>query len=260
MIYGQVQDSRTFFDETNGDVGDPMRGIRPYSLSPEQTREFVQPNSSMDLYEGHAEFGGLDSHRWALRVGGQVLVYGDNRLIGPGTPWSNNGRSFDAAKAQYRGDGFQIDVFGGWVVLHKNDRFNAPDTADLPTGIFAKTTAVPAHTVDAYVLYRSKSDVEFSTTYTDQAQQNAGNTGAPGDYFTFGSRWKSKGGAFGPWDWNGEFAIQMGDVVNPLGFYRVDPLSGERLPVDRIGTRSINTLRQDLLACAAYKSGKSCRK
>lgn len=44
----------------------------------------------------------------------------------------------------------------------------------------------------------------------------------------------------------------MGYVVNPLGFFRVDPLTGERVPVDRIGTRSLNTLRQDLLACAAH--------
>ncbi|HPA18819.1 MAG TPA: alginate export family protein [Verrucomicrobiae bacterium] len=251
-VYGQFQDSRTFFDETRGDVGDPFRGMRAYSAAPDQSREFVLSNSSIDLYEGWAEFGGLDAGHWALRVGRQVLAYGDNRLIGPGTPWNNNGRTFDAAKAQYRSDGFQVDIFGGWVVLHKNDRFNDPDMADLLTGIYATTTMVPAHTVDAYVLYRNKSDVEFSTVYTDRPQQNAGNTAPPGDYFTFGSRWKSKNGAFGPWDWNGEFAIQMGDVVNPLGFYRTDPRTGERVPVDRIGTRTINTLRQDLLACAAH--------
>lgn len=87
--------------------------------------------------------------------------------------------------------------------MHKNDRFNDPDMADLFVGIYATTTAVPAHTVDGYLLFRSKSDVDFSTVYTDESQHNGGNAVAPGDYFTFGSRWKSAEGALGPWDWNG---------------------------------------------------------
>ncbi len=56
-VYGQVQDSRTFFDETAGDVGDPFHGFRAHSASPEQTREFVCSNSSIDLCEGWMAFG-----------------------------------------------------------------------------------------------------------------------------------------------------------------------------------------------------------
>ncbi len=250
-LYGQIQDSRTFFDETGGDLGDPFRGIRAYSASPAGAREFVVHNSSIDLRQGWVEFGGPAEGAFALRLGRQVLSYGDERLIG-GFEWDNNARTFDAAKVQWKGEGFQIDAFAGYVVSHKNDRFNDPDTADLLTGIYATVSAVPAHEVDAYVLFRSKSDVDFSTVFSDRSQQKGGNPAPPGDYFTFGGRARSKPGALGPWDWNGEFAIQMGDVVNPLGFYALDPHTGEYSPVDRIGTRSINALRQDLLACAAH--------
>lgn len=250
-LYGQIQDSRTFFDETNGDLGDPFRGIRAYSASPVGTREFVLHNSSIDLRQGWVEFGGLEQGPFALRVGRQVLAYGDERLIG-GFEWDNNARTFDAAKAQWKSDGFQIDAFAGWVVSHKNDRFNDPDTADLLAGVYSMISAVPAHQLDAYLLFRSKSDVDFSTVFSDRPQQNGGNSAPPGDYFTFGCRAKSKDAALGPWDWNGEFSIQWGAVVNPMGFYALDPLTGEHVPVDRIGTRTINTLRQDLLACAAH--------
>lgn len=250
-VYGQLQDSRTFFDETNGDLGDPFRGVRAYSASPANTREFVVQNSSIDLRQGWVEFGGLDDGPFAFRVGRQLLSYGDERLIG-GFEWDNNARTFDAAKAQWKSRDFQIDAFAGWVVLHKNDRFNDPDTADLLTGIYSTVQAVPKHQLDAYLLFRSKSDVDFSTAFSDRPQQNGGNTAPPGDYFTLGFRGKSREGELGPWDWNGEVAVQWGDVVNPQGFYQLDPSTGEYEPVDRIGSRTINVLRQDLLAWAAH--------
>lgn len=250
-VYGQLQDSRTFFDETNGDLGDPLRGIRPTSASPENTREFVVHNSSIDLRQGWVEVGGLERWPFALKVGRQVLSYGDERLIG-GFEWDNNARTFDAAKAQWKGKDIQIDAFAGWVVLHKNDRFNDPDMADLLTGIYASVQSVPLHQLDAYLLFRSKSDVDFPTVFSHESQQNGGNVAPPGDYFTLGMRAKSRDGSLGPWDWNGEFAVQWGQVVNPLGFYRFDPLTETYEPVDRIGTRTINVLRQDLLAAAAH--------
>lgn len=251
-MYAQLQDSRTFFDETSGDVGDASRGIPPCSAGPTQGREFVLSNSSLDLYQGWAQIGDPDEPGWVLRLGRQVLAYGDNRLIGPGTPWNNSGRSFDAAKARYAADSFQVDLLAGWVVLHKNDRLNDPDTADLLAGIYATSRALPGHTLDGYVLYRDKSDVEFSTVFSEESQQNCGNTVPPGEYFTFGVRLASGKGAFGPWDWNGELAIQAGDISNPLGFYAVDPVSGERAPVERIGGRDISIGEQDLLAFAAH--------
>jgi hypothetical protein len=60
------------------------------------------------------------------KLGRQELAYADERLI-EATPWTNFGRTFDAAKLHYEPSKFWIDVFSSTVVYIFRDSFAYSD-------------------------------------------------------------------------------------------------------------------------------------
>ena len=238
-FYAQMEDSRTFFDDSN--TFKPNIG----TFVANSQREYITNNDPLALRQAYVQFDKAFGQPLSFKFGRQVLSYGDERLVG-GFDWDNNARVFDAVKAQYKGADYMVDGFASYVVPHQSDEFDVPDTHDLLGGVYATTDLVPKMTSDYYVFWRSKDKVTPVTTFTSNDNQTEGNAAPDGDYVTMGTRWKSKPKAFGSWDFGMEGAIQAGSIVNPQGFSTSTMV---------IGGAPINTGRQDLLAGMAHVEG-----
>ncbi len=138
----------------------------------------------------------------SLKVGRQLLSYGDERLLGA-FEWNNLGRSWDAAKFRYAADKWWVDAFAGSLVTFEDNELNRSDLFNndglgrnqLLSGVYFSTTALDFQTTDLYALYLHE---DFPV--------------GDSDFMTFGTRWKSTAGKFGPWDYDAEFVAQTGDV------------------------------------------------
>jgi Alginate export len=176
-IYAQGQDSR----EINSDRPD-----LPSMLG-------AEGDDTFDLRQGWAEFGNPKSFPLTLKVGRQVLSYGDERLIGA-FDWNNIGRTFDAVKLRWEEKTWWLDAFASSVVVpergsyDQSDLFNGNEThrEQLFSGLYFSTTAWGPQTTDLYALYLHENpNAKFQPT-------------ASGDtnFATLGLRIKSKPGAF----------------------------------------------------------------
>jgi hypothetical protein len=215
-IYAQGQDSR----EINSDRPD-----FPGLLG-------AEGDDTFDLRQGWIEIGNTKEFPLTLKVGRQILSYGDERLIGA-FDWNNIGRTFDAAKLRWEEKLWSLDAFAGSVVVPERGSYNQSDFANgnethreqILSGLYFSTTAIPVQTTDLYALHLHEND---SAKY----QSNPlGDT----NFLTLGLRVKSKPGAFAPhedealskdgktvvapkpprpvgFDYDGEFAFQTGNV------------------------------------------------
>ena len=143
-IFLQLQDVRTWGEETNT-LGD----------------------FSADNFDFHQAYAELNEGPITFRLGRQEMIYDGQRLIGA-VGWTNQGRSFDAARIMWRGYGAEAhlfyaklreedsgtsapnqDFFGVWAnygqmaafkpsVLFLVDRNDATDMTRLTTGLYAK--------------------------------------------------------------------------------------------------------------------------
>ena len=176
-IYAQAQDSR----EINSDRPD-----FPGSFG-------AEGDDAFDLRQGYVEIGNLKEFPLMLKVGRQVLEYGDGRLIGPGD-WNNLSRSFDAVKLRWQEKEWSLDAFASTVVVpergsyNQSDFFNGNEThrEQVFSGLYFSTTAIPVETIDLYVLHlhENANPRYFQNPFGDT------------NFFTFGLRIKSKPGAF----------------------------------------------------------------
>ena len=151
-FYAQGQDTREFFSDRPNVIG----------------QLGAEGNDSFDLRQGWLQFGA--DKGLSLRLGRQILLYGDERLIGP-LDWANQSRTFDAAKLRYAADTWSLDLFTASVVRFEDGAFNKSDWIDSDatrdqffSGLYFSTTAVPAHTIDAYALELHE---EYPTGDTD---------------------------------------------------------------------------------------------
>ena len=87
----------------------------------------AEGDDPIDLRQGWIQFGA--DKGLSLKLGRQVLQYGDERLIGP-LEWSNFSRTFDAAKVRYAADTWSVDLFTSSVVTIDADGFNKSDWID----------------------------------------------------------------------------------------------------------------------------------
>lgn len=208
-IYAQAQDSREWLSD---------RADFPGLLG-------AEGDDTFDLRQGYIEIGNTKEIPWGIKIGRQVLSYGDERLIGA-FEWNNIARTFDAVKLSYKGANWNVDAFASTVVVpergsyNQSDLFNGNETEreQVFSGLYFSTTAIPVQTTDLYVLHLHE---EFPTTSTN--------------FFTLGLRMKSKPGVFAPaqtgglskdgkttvpaaaprpvgFDYDAEFAFQTGEV------------------------------------------------
>jgi hypothetical protein len=184
-IYAQGQDAREF---------DSDRPNVPGVLG-------AEGDDTFDLRQFYIQLG-QEKKGPSIKVGRQLLAYGDERLIGP-LEWNNFSRSWDAVKLRYAAEKWWVDAFAASLVTIADDKFNKSDLFDnkglgrdqVLSGVYFSTTALDFQTTDLYALYLHEN---FP----------AGDS----DFMTFGTRWKSTPGKFGPWDYTAEFAAQTGDV------------------------------------------------
>jgi len=176
-VYAQAQDSR----EINSDRPD-LPGLFA-----------AEGDDAFDLRQGWVEFGDPKEFPLTLKVGRQILSYGDERLIGA-FDWNNIGRTFDAVKFRWEQKAWALDAFASSVVVpergsyNQSDLFNGNETdrEQLFSGLYFSTTAIGPQVTDLYVLHlHENANPRF-------AQNPLGDT----NFFTFGLRMKSKPGAF----------------------------------------------------------------
>lgn len=174
-FYVQGQDSREI---------DSKRADIPGLLGAEGDNPF-------DLRQLYVEIGDAKHSPLSLKVGRQVLLYGDQRLIGP-LEWSNISRTFDAVKLRYTGnDGLWVDAFVSSVVVIDRFGMDDSDKDSLLSGLYAHIPTLGIQDTELYALY------------FDDTNRN--------DHFlTLGTHWKSTPGKLGPWDYETEFVVQTG--------------------------------------------------
>lgn len=174
-FYVQGQDSREI---------DSNRPNVPGQLGAEGDNPF-------DLRQLYLELGNGKDFPLSLKVGRQVLLYGDQRLIGP-LEWNNITRTFDAAKLRYHGgDGLWVDLFTASLVNIDRTGF---DQSDWNSSLSALYAHIPTFGIQ---------DTELYALYFDDSNRN--------DHFlTLGTHIKSMPGKLGPWDYEAEFAFQTG--------------------------------------------------
>lgn len=153
----------------------------------------AEGDDSFDLRQSYLEFGNAKAHPLTLRVGRQVLSYGDERLIGA-FDWNNIGRTFDAAKLRWEEKSWSLDAFASTVVVPERGSYNQSDFLNgnetdreqTFSGLYFSTTAIGPETIDLYALHLYEN--------TNPSYQSA----AIGDtsFVTLGIRVKSKPGAF----------------------------------------------------------------
>ncbi len=159
----------------------------------------AEGDDTFDLRQGYVEIG--DPKKFSLKLGRQVLTYGDERLVGP-LDWTNPSRTFDAAKFHFEQPKWWLDAFTSSVVKFDSNHFNKSDWLDNDStrnqffsGLYFSTTALDFQTTDVYAF-------ELHEEYP------AGDT----DFVTIGTRWKADPKKLGGFDYELEAATQFGDV------------------------------------------------
>ncbi|MDP2683212.1 MAG: alginate export family protein [Deltaproteobacteria bacterium] len=148
---------------------------------------------AVDLSQAYVVFSNILDQPLSIKVGRQVLAYGEHRLIGS-FEWSNNARRFDAIKLSYNHEVFNVDLWtakvdeGGTTTTTSTTGFGQKDL-DF-NGIYATVKAIPMNTLDLYYF-----------------QDRDGATTVKRDVRTMGAR--LNGGAINI-DWTAEYAKQGG--------------------------------------------------
>jgi hypothetical protein len=147
-VYLEAQDSREFGSDL----------ISRYAV----------PNGfedDLDLFQGYLELNHISGSPLSLRVGRQVLSYGEQRLLG-GFNWSNVARSFDAVKLGIDLEAWngQIDIFAGEEAIHDWGEFNDPLRSDSTLyGIYSTwKERFGLDFIEAYYLLDENDDTETS--------------------------------------------------------------------------------------------------
>ncbi len=149
----------------------------------------AEGDNPFDIRQAYVEIGSGEG--LSLKLGRQVLLYGDQRLIGP-LEWSNLSRTFDAARLRWTGkDGLWVDAFTSSVVVPDRGGFDESDWDSIFSGVYAHIPSFGIQDTELYALHLDDSDRD--------------------DHFvTLGARAKSQAGKLGPWDYEAEIAVQTG--------------------------------------------------
>jgi hypothetical protein len=200
-IYAQAQDSREFF---SGRTLVPGTGAS-------------EGDDSFDLRQAYIEIGDFSKSPWDLKVGRQILSYGDERLVGA-FDWNNFGRTFDAVKLTYKTKGFSIDAFTSTPVVITQDNYNQSDlfggtetNRDLVfSGVYGTFDSLPFGTLDLYSLFINEP--RGNTSNQQGIVSTTGANARHSDFVTLGTRVKGDPKKLDGLEFQGEFAYQVGDV------------------------------------------------
>jgi len=160
----------------------------------------AEGDDAFDLRLASIELG--NPSRLSVKLGRQVLSYGDERLVGP-LEWLNFSRTFDAVKLHVQREGWWLDAFTSSVVRNHESEFNRSDwlgNGDVRNQFFSglyysNTARLPFQTTDLYAFHLHEESFA------------GGN-----DFVTLGTRWKGDPLKLAGWDYTAEFAGQAGRV------------------------------------------------
>lgn len=170
----------------------------------------------LDVHQAYATLGNPQEFPLSLKVGRQVLSYGEERLIGA-FDWNNIGRTFDAAKLRYQDAWVSADLFISRPVIPEDGRFDVSNDYDWLSGLYATFTKIPKNSLELYFLSRNASPQANQAEPVPQFPQPTAR-----DIYTVGGRLKSAPGQFGNWDYTLEGAYQFGDFRPSAGAARLD--------------------------------------
>lgn len=160
----------------------------------------AEGDDAFDLRLASLEFG--DPKHLSLKLGRQVLSYGDERLVGP-LEWLNFSRTFDAVKLHYQQQNWWVDGFVSSVVRIHESHFNVSDLSDtqnsrnqLFSGLYFSSTFIPVQTTDLYAFHLHEESLVGGT-----------------DFITLGTRMKGDPLKLDGWDYTFELAGQAGQVL-----------------------------------------------
>jgi hypothetical protein len=160
----------------------------------------AEGDDAFDLRLASLEFGRPDN--LSLKLGRQVLSYGDERLIGP-LEWLNFSRTFDAIRLHWQHKHWWLDAFAASVVRIHESEFNVSDWLEPAdqrnqclSGLYFSTDLIPRHTTELYLLHLHEE----------------GRTGTS-DFVTLGTRWRHDPVPQAPWDYTFELAGQAGQAA-----------------------------------------------
>ena len=159
----------------------------------------AEGDDSADLRLASIELG--HPKTLSLKLGRQVLSYGDERLVGP-LEWLNFSRTFDAAKLHYQRDTWCLDAFASSVVRIRDSHFNRSDwindrdaTGQTFSGLYFSSQALNFQSSDLYAFHLHERGPVGST-----------------DFLTLGTRAKGDPVKLGGWDYTLELVGQTGEV------------------------------------------------
>jgi Alginate export len=190
-FFGEVQDSRIFFNHRNPNAN-------PFE-------------DSWTLWQAYTQVGSSKTGWVDVLAGRQVLIFGDERVIGPSN-WLNVGRTFNVARVDFHPSGFNVSVFASSVVPGENtDLHNALPGNNL-YGVYGSfQNVIPEAKFEPYVLWRvAPSSSELPETL-GRGHLNE---------VTTGLHWK--GTLPAAFDYNTEFGGQTGS----LGAYSIRAWAG----------------------------------
>lgn len=98
----------------------------------------AEGDDAFDLRLASIEVG--NPSRFSVKLGRQVLAYGDERLVGP-LEWLNFSRTFDALNLHLQREGWWLDAFTSSVVRYHESEFNRSDWLGISTCCSATRTS-----------------------------------------------------------------------------------------------------------------------
>jgi hypothetical protein len=133
-FFGEVQDSRIFFNHHIPNAN---------------------PNEdSWTLWQAYVQVGSSTSGWVDGLAGREVLLFGDERVIGP-SDWLNVGRTFDVARVNLHHPGYDVSVFGSSVVPGSNTFLHRAIPGNNFYGVYGSfKNIIPRATFEPYVLWR----------------------------------------------------------------------------------------------------------
>jgi hypothetical protein len=133
-FFGEVQDSRIFFNHH-------IPNANPFE-------------DSWTLWQAFAQVGSSTSGWVDALAGRQVLLFGDERVIGP-SEWLNVGRTFDVARVDLHHPGYEVSVFASSVVPGSNTFLHRAIPGNNFYGVYTSfKNIIPSATFEPYVLWR----------------------------------------------------------------------------------------------------------
>ncbi|HEY4300978.1 MAG TPA: alginate export family protein [Candidatus Didemnitutus sp.] len=172
-------------------------------------KALTENDGPLQLEQGYVQFGNLKKSPVVVKIGRQILAYGEQRLVGPAF-WLNVPHVFDAVKVRYQNSFLGADVFASRLVYTENDSFDKSNSHDTLSGLYLDFPGLSKKAVvETYLFARNVSRGIVNDDWSGVPAPFRFT--APQDLYTLGFRTKSKPGAHGPWDYGLELMLQQGD-------------------------------------------------